>query len=339
MEFANPNYLYLLLIIPLLIALYKYGCYIRKRNIRRYGDPELVKQLIPSHSILRSGIVFWISLIAVAMIILALAQPRYGKGKRTIITKGVEMVVALDISNSMLADDLYPNRLEKAKRLIKRLAGELKGNKIALVLFAGKSYVQLPITDDFISTEMFIDNVSTNLIETQGTDIASAINMASMSFTPNDKIGKAIVVITDGENHEGGAEEAALRAAESGKKVFILGIGTIKGGRIPLEEGDFLRDREGQVVITKLNEEMAMNIAKAGDGMYLQVDDTNDAQRILSDQLSKMNQDETRTDVYSGYEELFIYPASLAFILLLLDIALLAFLDIRKRKNYNNEMI
>lgn len=331
MEFANPQYLYCLLIVPLLIAVYLYSCYIRKRNIKRYGDPVLVKQLIPSHSTLRSGIVFWLSLLAAVMLVLAFSRPRYGKGKTTITTKGVELVVALDISNSMLADDITPNRLEKSKRLIKRLAEQLKGNKMALVLFAGRAYVQLPITDDFISTEMFIDNISTKLIETQGTDIATAINMASMSFTPNERIGKAIVVITDGENHEQGAEEAAKKASESGKKVFILGIGTAKGGRIPLGNGDFLRDRSGQVVVTKLNEEMAKSIAKAGDGMYLHVDNTNEAQRILSEQLSKMNQEEMKTDIYNSYEELFIYPAFMAFVLLLLDIIILAFLDMKKR--------
>lgn len=333
MEFESPNYLYLLLIIPLLIALYKYGCYIRKRNIKRYGDPELVKQLIPSHATLRSGIVFWISLLAAAMIILALARPRYGKGKTTIVTKGVEMVVALDISNSMLAEDVSPNRLERAKRLIKRLASELKGNKVALVIFAGDAYVQLPITDDYISIEMFIDNISTNLIETQGTNIAAAIDVASRSFTSNDRIGKAIVLITDAENHEPGAEEAARRAAENGRKIFVLGIGTPEGGLIKYKDGNYQCDNEGNVVKTTLNENVAVGVAKAGNGVYLRVDNTNQAQKFLSDHLAKMNQDETRTDVYSGYEELFIYPAMLAFILLLLDVVILAFIDLNKRNS------
>ena len=285
MKFATPEYLYLLLLIPLAIVIYQYACYRRKRNIKRYGDPELTARLIPSYSTTRSSVLFWISLVALALMIVALARPRYGKGKTTITTRGVEMVVALDISNSMLADDIKPNRLEKAKRLIKRLAEQLKGNKVALVVFAGDAYVQLPITDDYISIEMFLESISTNLVSRQGTDIGAAINLASRCFTPNDKIGKAIVLITDGENHEGGAEEAAKAAAESGKKVFILGIGTTKGGRIPLSDGNFLRDREGQIVVTKLNEEMAMKIAEAGNGMYLNVDNTNEAQKILSDQL------------------------------------------------------
>lgn len=332
MKFATPEYLYLLLLLPLAIVLYRYACYRRKKNIEKYGDPELVKRLIPSHSSMRTSIVFWLSLLAMAFLVIALARPRYGKGKTTIITKGVEMVVALDISNSMLADDIQPNRLVKAKRLVKRIAEQLKGNKIALVVFAGDAYVQLPITDDFISTEMFIDNISPTLIDRQGTDIAAAINLASRSFTPNEMIGKAIVLITDGENHEGGAEEAARKAAESGKEVFILGIGTTKGGRIPLSDGNFLRDRDEQVVVTKLNEEMAMSIADAGNGMYIQVDNTNEAQRILSDRLDKMQKDEMKTDVYTGYEELFIYPVTLAFILLLLDIIIVAAMDIKRGK-------
>ena len=335
MEFESPKYLYLLIIIPLLIAVYIYGCYTRKRNIKRYGDPELVKLLIPSHSTLRSRIVFWISLLAAVMIILALARPRYGKGKTTIITKGVEMMVALDISNSMLADDVSPNRLEKAKRVIKRLASELKGNKVGLVIFAGDAYVQLPITDDFISIEMFIDNISTDLIEIQGTNIAAAIDVASRSFTQNDKIGKAIVLITDGENHEPGAEEAAKRAADDGRRIFVLGIGTPSGGKIPLGGGKYLYDREGNAVKTKLNESMAERIAIVGNGNYQRVDDENakNAQKFLSDQLAKMNQEETKTHVYSGYEELFIYPAMLAFILLLLDILILAFIDLKKHND------
>ncbi len=337
MKFATPEYLYLLFLVPLAIVIYKYACYRRNRNIKRYGDPQLVSRLMPSHSARRSSLLFWIPLLAMALIVVALARPRYGKGKTTVTTRGVELVVALDISNSMLADDIYPNRLEKAKRLIKRLAEQLKGNKIALVVFAGDAFVQLPITDDFISIEMFLESVSTNLVSRQGTDIGAAINIASRCFTPNDKIGKAIVLITDGENHEGGAEEAAQKAAESGKKVFILGIGTTKGGRIPLQGGNFLRDREGQVVVSKLNEEMAMNIAKAGNGMYLQVDNTNEAQKILSDQLDRMTKDETTTDVYTGYNELFIYPATLAFILLLLDFILVAMADIKSRKKINNE--
>lgn len=332
MKFATPEYLYLLLLIPLAIVIYQYACYRRKRNIKRYGDPELTARLIPSYSTTRSSVLFWISLVALALMIVALARPRYGKGKTTVTTRGVEMVVALDISNSMLADDIKPNRLEKAKRLIKRLAEQLKGNKVALVVFAGDAYVQLPITDDYISIEMFLESISTNLVSRQGTDIGAAINLASRCFTPNDKIGKAIVLITDGENHEGGAEEAAKAAAESGKKVFILGIGTTKGGRIPLSDGNFLRDREGQVVVTKLNEEMAMKIAEAGNGMYLNVDNTNEAQKILSDQLDKMTKDETTTEMYTGYNELFLYPATMAFILLLLDLAIVAYLDNKNRK-------
>jgi Ca-activated chloride channel family protein len=332
MKFATPEYLYLLLLIPLAIVIYQYACYRRKRNIKRYGDPELTARLIPSYSTTRSSVLFWISLVALALMIVALARPRYGKGKTTVTTRGVEMVVALDISNSMLADDIKPNRLEKAKRLIKRLAEQLKGNKVALVVFAGDAYVQLPITDDYISIEMFLESISTNLVSRQGTDIGAAINLASRCFTPNDKIGKAIVLITDGENHEGGAEEAAKAADESGKKVFILGIGTTKGGRIPLSDGNFLRDREGQVVVTKLNEEMAMKIAEAGNGMYLNVDNTNEAQKILSDQLDKMTKDETTTEIYTGYNELFLYPATMAFILLLLDLAIVAYLDNKNRK-------
>ena len=332
MKFATPEYLYLLLFLPLAIVIYELACFRRKRSLRRYGEPELVKRLVPSYSTMRSALMFWIPLIAMAFIVIALARPRYGKGKTTVTTRGVEMVVALDISNSMLADDIYPNRLEKAKRLVKRLAEQLKGNKIALVVFAGDAYVQLPITDDYISIDMFLESISTNLITRQGTDVGAAINIASKCFTPNENIGKAIVLITDGENHESGAEDAARKASEKGQKVFILGIGTTKGGRIKMSDGNYLRDREGQIVVTKLNEEAAMDVARAGNGVYLHVDNSNEAQKVLSDQLGKMAKDETVTEMYTGYNELFLYPATLAFILLLLDLTIVAVIDQKKSK-------
>ena len=338
MRFANPEYLYLLLLLPVIALLFFYSIYRRNKDIRSYGDPQLLKALIPSYASLRNHLTFWLSLTAVMLMVFVLARPQFGAKKETVTTRGVEVVVALDISNSMLADDITPNRLEKAKRLISRIINKSSENKVALIVFAGDAFVQLPITNDFISAKMFLESITPRLIERQGTDIASAINLATKSFTPNEKVGKAIVIITDGENHEGGAEEAARLAAEKGMNVFVLGIGTEKGGRIPLSgKNDFLRDSDGYVVVTKLNEEMARSIAEAGKGVYITVDNTNNAQTVIDNELDKLAKDDIKTEMYTKYREQFMAIAVLAFIVLVIEIILNIALDSislsRRKKN------
>ena len=328
MRFANPEYLYMLLLLPVVIGLFIYSNYRRKKNINSYGDPQLLKKLIPSTATLRNRTTFWFTFFALALTILLLARPQFGAKKETVTTRGVEVVVALDISNSMLADDISPNRLEKAKRLISRIINKSGENKVALIVFAGDAFVQLPITDDFISAKMFLESISPSLIARQGTDIGAAIDLAAKSFTANEKIGKAIIVITDGENHEGGAEEAAMRAAEKGINIYVLGIGTEKGGRIPIEgKGEFMRDNEGFVVISKLNEDMAGNIAKAGKGTYVRVDNTNNAQTIIENELDKLQKDDVKTEVYTKYREQFEVLAILILLLLVAEIVIVTLID------------
>lgn len=328
MRFANSEYLYMLLLLPVVIGLFIYSNYRRKKNINSYGDPQLLKRLIPSTATLRNRITFWFTFFALVLTILLLARPQFGAKKETVTTRGVEVVVALDISNSMLADDISPNRLEKAKRLISRIINKSGENKVALIVFAGDAFVQLPITDDFISAKMFLESISPSLIARQGTDIGAAIDLAAKSFTANEKIGKAIIVITDGENHEGGAEEAAMRAAEKGINIYVLGIGTEKGGRIPIEgKGEFMRDNEGFVVISKLNEEMAGNIAKAGKGTYVRVDNTNNAQTIIENELDKLQKDDVKTEVYTKYREQFEVLAILILLLLVAEIVIVTIID------------
>ena len=333
MRFANPEYLYLLLLFPAVILLFLYSNYRRRKNLNSYGNPQLLKKLIPGTAVLRNRITFWFTFFALALIVVALARPQFGAKKETVTTRGVEVVVALDISNSMLADDISPNRLEKAKRLISRIINRSGENKVALIVFAGEAFVQLPITDDFISAKMFLESITPSLIARQGTDIGAAIDLAAKSFTANDKIGKAVIVITDGENHEGGAEEAAMRAAEKGINIFMLGIGTEKGGRIPVEgKNEFMRDNEGFVVVTKLNEEMAGNIAKAGKGTYVRVDNTNNAQTIIENELDKLQKDDVKTEVYTKYREQFEVIAILVFLLLVSEMVIIALMDFFSNK-------
>ena len=338
MRFANPEYLYLLLLLPVIIALFIYSNYRRKKNINSYGDPLLLKKLMPSTVVLRNRISFWFTFFALALTVFVLARPQFGAKKETVTTRGVEVVVALDISNSMLADDIYPNRLEKAKRLISRIINKSGENKVALIVFAGEAFVQLPITDDFISAKMFLESITPSLIARQGTDIGAAIDLAAKSFTANDKIGKAIIVITDGENHEGGVEEAAVRAAEKGINIYMLGIGTEKGGRIPVDgKNEFMRDSEGFVVVSKLNEEMAGNIAKAGKGTYVRVDNTNNAQTIIENELDKLQKDDVKTEVYTKYREQFSVIAMLVFLLLVAEIVIITMIDSFGQKNKGSQ--
>ena len=324
MKFASPEYLYLLILLPLLLAVYIYSNYRRNRNLRLYGDVQLLKSLMPDVSVYRPSIKFWLSFAALALIVVALARPQFGSKKETITRQGIEAVIALDISNSMMAEDIAPNRLEKAKKIISRLIDKFENDKVGLIVFAGDAFVQLPITNDFISAKMFLETISPALISRQGTDIGGAISLAMKSFTNTEGVGKAIILITDGENHEGGAEEAAKMAADKGMNVYVLGIGSLEGAPIPADSSnDYRRDKEGNVVVTKLNEQMAQTVAQAGNGAYIRVDNTNNAQKILESEVNKLAKADVTTEVYTEFNEQFEFIAWIAFILLVIEAIIL----------------
>ena len=323
-RFGEPIYLYLLLIIPLLVVFYIFTNYRRRKKLRQYGDPELMAHLMPNVSKYRPDVKFWLVTVALAMVIFMLARPQFGSKMETVKRQGVETVVALDISNSMLAQDVTPSRLEKSKKLVSRLVETFNNDKVAMIVFAGEAFTQLPITSDYISAKMFLVTISPSLITTQGTDIRGAIDLAMKSFTQNEGVGRAIVLITDGENHEGGAVEAAQQAAEKGVRVFVLGVGSPDGSPIPVEgTNDFRRDKDGNVVVTKLNEQMCQEIAKAGNGMYVRVDNTNNAERALNAEINKLAKADVETQVYTEFDEQFDVLAWLALILLAVDVMLL----------------
>ncbi len=281
-RFADPTYLYLLIILPFLAIFYLYSNYRRRKRIRKYGDPELMKDLMPDVSKYRPDVKFWLVFVALGLIIIVLARPQFGSKMETVKRSGVETVIALDISNSMLAEDVAPSRLDKSKKLISRMVDEFTNDKVGLIVFAGEAFTQLPITSDYISAKMFMESISPSLITSQGTDIGGAIRLAMKSFTSQEGVGRGIIVITDGENHEGGAVEAAQEAASKGMQVYVLGIGSPEGSPIPVEGGnDFRKDRDGNVIVTSLNEEMCKEIAKAGNGVYIRVDNSNSAQKAL----------------------------------------------------------
>ena len=316
-RFADPIYLYLLLLLPLLAILYAYSNYRRKRNIRKYGDPQLLAHLMPGVSIYRRHVKFWLTLFALGVMAFLLARPQFGSKLETVKRKGVEVVIALDISNSMLAQDVAPNRLEKAKALISRLVDEFENDKVGLIVFAGDAFTQLPITSDYVSAKMFLNSIDPSLISIQGTAIGKALDVAMRSFTPQEGVGRAIVVITDGENHEAGALEAAQEAAKKGIRVFMLGIGSPDGAPIPVEgRNNYRTDKDGNVIVTRLNEQMCQEIAQAGNGMYIRVDNSNSAQRALNSEVNKMSKADVESKVYSEYNEQFQVVAWIALILL-----------------------
>ena len=316
--------MYLLIVVPILAAFYFYSNYRRRKRLKEYGDMELLKQLMPEVSKYRPDVKFWLLLAAMVMVIFMLAQPQFGSKMETVKRQGIETVVALDISNSMLAQDVAPSRLEKSKKLISRLVETFNNDKVALIVFAGEAFTQLPITSDYVSAKMFLETISPSLISTQGTDIRAAINLAMKSFTPNDGVGRAIVLITDGENHEGGAIEAAQEAAKKGIHVFVLGVGSPDGSPIPVEgSNEFRRDKDGNVVVTRLNEEMCREIARAGNGMYVRVDNTNNAERALNAEVNKLAKADVETQVFTEFDEQFKVLAWLALILLAVEIMIL----------------
>lgn len=324
-RFGDPIYLYLLIVLPFLAAFYLYANYRRRKRIHQYGDPELLAHLMPTVSKYRPDVKFWLVWSALAVAIFMLARPQFGSKMETVKRQGIETVVALDISNSMLAEDVTPSRLEKSKRLISRMVETFNNDKVAMIVFAGEAFTQLPITSDYISAKMFLSSISPSLISTQGTDIRGAIDLAMKSFTPQEEVGRAIVLITDGENHEGGAVEAAKEAAKKGVRVFVLGIGSPDGSPIPTTPGsnDFRRDKDGNVVVTRLNEQMCQEIAQAGNGMYIRVDNTNNAEKALNAEINKLAKADVETKVFTEFDEQFQVLAWIVLLLLVADLLLL----------------
>ena len=328
-RFDNPTYLWLLLLIPLLAMIYLYSLRQSKRRLKRFGSLKLMHQLSPMASPRRKLVKFVLAELILTLLILIVARPQIGnKIANNTSREGIEVIMALDISNSMLATDVVPSRLDKSKLMVEGLMNKFTKNKLGLIVFAGDAFVQLPITSDYVSAKMFLDNINPSLIGTQGTDIGKAINLAMHSFTPNTQTGKAIVVITDGEDNEGGAEAMAKQAQEKGIKVFILGIGSTLGTTIPMPNGEDLRDANGNIVKTHLNEEMCKKIADAGHGVYIHVDNSSVADALLEKELGKLQKGEINNVVYSDYDEQFQAFALLAVLLLIIDVFILE----RKRK-------
>lgn len=324
-RFANPYILYVLLIIPVLIVIFIVVQSVRRKNMQAYGNWEAMKKLSPDYSILRPILKFALILIAITFLVIALARPQMGTKLKEVNRKGVELVIALDVSNSMMAEDIKPNRLEKAKIAIRKLLKKLRNDKIGLIVFAGDAYVQLPITTDYNAAGLFLSTISTDMVPRQGTAIASAIKMGAKSFSPSSNKNKAIVIITDGESHEGDALLAAQEAVENNVNIHTIGMGLANGAPIPKRNSynDYMKDRDGNVVISKLNEKMLQDIAVAGKGIYVRASNSMTGLNTLFKKISQMEKEEYKSQKYEKYDDKFYAFALIAFIFFLLEFLIL----------------
>ncbi len=324
MRFANPTYLYFLALIPLLAILYYYSNYRRKKRIRKYGDPDLLRELMLDVSAWRPQLKMWLMLLSLASLIIAAARPQFGTKIDTTERNGIEAIIAMDVSNSMMATDVRPSRLDKSKMLVSNMVDDMKDDKVGLIVYAGEAFVQLPITNDYVSAKMFLETINPSMITMQGTDIARAIDLAAKSFTQKKDVSRAIFLITDGEDNEGGAVEAAQEAAKKGIHVYVLGVGSPDGAHVPMPgTTQYFIDETGEPVISRLNEEMCRQIARAGDGAYIYVDNSSSAQKELSKYVDKLAKAKLESQIYSEYDEQFQGFLILALLFLILDVCLL----------------
>lgn len=325
-KLGHPELIYGLIIIPIFFFVYWYSRMRRRKALKDFGNPELLAELMPNVSKSRPTVKYVFLMLGVAFIIIGLARPQFGSKLKKVKRKGVEVVIALDVSNSMLAEDIQPNRLTRAKRAISKMVERMHDDRVGLLVFAGDAFVQLPITNDYVSAKLFLESINTGIVPVQGTAIGKAIELGMNSFSPDSEKNKALVIITDGENHEDDAVKIAADAAEKGIIVHTIGMGLPKGAPIPIVKNgqkDFRRDKKGEVVVTKLNEEMLQQIAAAGKGIYIRANNSHIGLSRLFDEINKLEKTEMESKIYSEYNEQFQYLLAIGLFFLLLELALL----------------
>ena len=316
--FGDWKFLYLLLLVPLFLIGYGVLRALRNRRVKKFGDPALVEQLMPSRSRSKGWVRMVLFCLAFAFFVIGLARPRTGARLAERKTRGAEIIVALDVSNSMLARDYSPNRLERAKLSIARLTDKLQDDRIGLVIFAGTSFVQLPVTTDYVSAKMFLGSIDTGSIPVQGTAIGDAIRLSIKSFSAQSEKSRVIVVISDGENHEDDPVAAAKQAAELGIKVYTIGVGSADGQPIPMN-GGLLRDKEGNIVVTRLDEETLRKVAQAGGGAYIHAGGEEFGLNPIIQDIRAMEDEEFGSVVFEEYDEQYMYFFAVALLLFVLE--------------------
>lgn len=321
-RFGNPEYLWLFTAMPLLLAVYVFLNIRKRKDVQKMGTLSTLKLMMPELSLKRSYLKFWLIFAALCAGIFMVARPQFGSKVETVEKEGIELVIAMDVSNSMLARDVAPDRLSRAKQILSRLIDVRGNDKVALIVFAGEAYVQMPLTSDTESAKIFLNTLDPSLVPIQGTAIGEAIRLGMSSFSSDEKSSKAMVIITDGEDHEGDAAEAAAEAAKAGVMINVLGIGSPDGSPVPASEqgNNFMTDSEGNVVISRLNEQMCMDIAQSGEGLYLRADNSNTAVRALEARLDELETSKSTGLSYSEYDEKFTLLAWMVLIILLIEI-------------------
>ncbi|MBR4775234.1 MAG: VWA domain-containing protein [Bacteroidales bacterium] len=315
--FAQYRFLYLLLLVPVILLGYGFLRRMRARRVKALGDPKLVEAMMPSRSRSKGWVKAVLFALAWAFLSIGLARPQTGAKLSEHRAKGAEIIIALDVSNSMLAKDYSPNRLERAKLAISRLTEKLQDDRIGLVIFAGTAFVQLPVTTDYVSAKMFLGNIDTGSIPVQGTAIGEAIMLSIKSFSAQSEKSRAIIVISDGENHEDDAVAAAKQAAEMGIKVYTIGVGDAQGKPISVN-GELLKDKDGNIVVTKLDEKTLRDIAGAGNGAYIHAGGEEFGLNPIIQDIRRMEDEEFTSIVFEEYDEQYMYFLGAAFLLLVI---------------------
>ena len=324
LRFEHKEYFFLLLLIPIVICIYFYVQYQTKKQLEKIGNIDLMKRLMPDRNEKKSLLKFIALNVVLFFLILALAQPQMGTKMEKVQRKGIDIMIALDVSKSMLSQDVAPSRLEKSKLLIQTLLKNLDGDRVGLVIFAGNAYLQMPLTVDYSSLLLYLRSITTNSVPTQGTIITDALEKSEAAFKETDKKHKAIIVITDGEDHEENAINMAEELASDGTKVFTVGVGTANGGTIPVydQNGQITgekKDENGAVIISKMNANMLQALAKGGNGNYYVLDNTKQVAEFLSKDIAKMETKTINDKVFTDFVEQFQYFLIFALLILMAD--------------------
>ena len=317
-NFAQAQYLFLIFLIPVFFVIQAVLLRLRRRKIRKFGDEKLVEQLMPSYS--KSKVWVRLTLFSIGFFFFAigLARPQIGARLKEQEIKGAEIIIAMDVSNSMLAEDYSPNRLDRAKLAVSRLVDKLRDDRIGLVIFAGTSFVQLPVTTDYVSAKMFLNSIDTGSIPIQGTAMGDAITTCIRSFSQQSDKSRAIILITDGENHEDDPVEAAKQAAEMGIKVFTIGVGSPEGKPIPMD-GELLKDKDGEIVVSRLDEEVLKEVAQAGNGAYVRAGNSEFGLNPIIEDLKKLEDEKYKSVVFEEWDEQCMYFFAIALVFFVLE--------------------
>ncbi|MDO9595126.1 MAG: VWA domain-containing protein [Lutibacter sp.] len=326
-QIEEPTYFYYLAIIPAIVVLFLLVLWWKKRIQKRFADPKLIQKLSPEKSTFKSFLKLIVFCFALFFLIISLANPKMGTKLETVKRQGVDIVFALDVSKSMLAEDIAPNRLEKAKQIITKVIENLGSDRIGIIIYAGSSYPLLPITTDYAAAKMFLQNANTEMVSNQGTAINDAIERALSYYDNDEQTNRFLVIVSDGEDHQENTLDLAKEAAKKGIKIYTVGIGTAKGGPIPLKDNGrvvaYKKNNEGTVVVTQLNEQILRDIANVGNGKYINGNKTQETIATIKEVLEKAEKNEFETKQFSDYEDQFQWFVGIGLLLLIIDVTLL----------------